>query len=100
VAEAPKAREAKRRWASQQSAQAREIGAIPPIEDVERRARCANSLQAFCETYNPDAFYLGWSDDHLRAIARIEEAVQYGALYAFAMPRGAGKTSLCRMASL
>ena len=94
------ARETKRKWASQQSAQAREIGAIPAIADIERRSACAHSLRRFCETYNPDAFTLAWSDDHLRAIARIEEAVEHGALYAFAMPRGAGKTSLCRMASL
>lgn len=33
-------------------------------------------------------------------IARLEEAAQQGALYAFAMPRGSGKTTVCRMAAL
>lgn len=82
------------------SSASREIGDIPDIADIERRERCRRSLRAFCETYNPDAFTLGWSDDHLRAIARIEEAATLGALFALAMARGSGKTTLCRMATL
>lgn len=82
------------------SAAGRDIGPIPEIADVRRRARCRKSLRKFCETYNPQAFALGWSDDHLRVIARIEEAATRGALYAFAMPRGSGKTTICRMAAL
>lgn len=83
-----------------QSLTGRDIGSIPPIANVERRASCADSLRLFCETYNPDAFSLGWSADHLRVIARIEEAVMYGALYALAMPRGSGKTTIARTAAL
>lgn len=82
------------------SAKGREIGAIPDIADVNRRERCRGSLRHFCETYNPKAFALGWSPDHLKAIARIEEAVTGGALFAFAMARGSGKTTLCRHAAL
>lgn len=83
-----------------QSQRGREIGRPPRIANVRRRARCRNSLRFFCETYNPDAFSLGWSDDHFRGIARIEEAAKHGALFAFAWPRGSGKTTLCRMAML
>lgn len=54
----------------------------------------------FCEAYNPEAFSLAWSGDHLKAIARLEEAATRGALYAFAMPRGSGKSTLSRMAAL
>lgn len=82
------------------SVKGREIGDIPDIADPERREACAKSLRLFCETYNPEAFYLGWSDDHLKAIDRIEEAVTRGALFALAMDRGKGKTTLCRMAAL
>lgn len=82
------------------SAAGRDIGAVPAIANVRRRSRCRTSLRLFCETYNPQAFALGWSADHLEAIARIEEAATLGALYAFAMPRGAGKTTICRMAAL
>jgi len=55
---------------------------------------------AVLRTYNPRAFNLGWSPDHLKVIARVEEAVTGGALFAFAMARGSGKTTLCRMAAL
>ena len=54
----------------------------------------------FCETYFPTAFDRAWSDDHLRVIAKIEEAVLRGGLFAFAMPRGSGKTLLARTAGL
>jgi hypothetical protein len=82
------------------SQKGREIGAIPEIADPDRRERCAKSLRLFCESYNPEAFSLGWSDDHLRAIDRIQEAATLGALFAFAMARGSGKTTLCRTAAL
>lgn len=93
-------REAKRKWAAQQSSANREIGPIRPIADPKRRARCRKSLRKFCETYNPSAFNLQWSDAHLKAIARIEEAAVHGAMFAFAMPRGSGKSTICRMAAL
>src|SRR5580765_7930691 len=93
-------RERKAREFTATSRSGRDIGFIPPIADVERRAACRTSLRIFCETYNPDAFAIAWSPDHLRMIARLEEAAQQGALYAFAMPRGSGKTTVCRMAAL
>lgn len=96
--------ESQKRTAAQrsrvQSLAGRDLGEIPAIADLERRTRCRSSLRVFCETYNPEAFYLGWSTNHLKAMSRIEEAVGGGALYAFAMPRGSGKTTLCRMAIL
>jgi hypothetical protein len=84
----------------EQSKQSREIGEPIDIADVGRRESCRESLRLFCETYNPEAFALGWSEDHLRVIARIEEAATLGALYALAMPRGSGKSTICRMAAL
>ena len=78
----------------------RDIGELPRIKDVQRRDACRFDLKLFCETYNPEAFYFGWSPDHVKVIERIEEAVLQGALYAFACPRGAGKTTICRMACL
>ena len=82
------------------SSKARDIGPTPNIANVQRRARCRKSLKLFCETYNPRAVFWDWSADHLKAIARIEEAVTTGALYAYAMARGSGKSVLCRMAAL
>jgi type II secretory pathway predicted ATPase ExeA len=54
----------------------------------------------FCETYFAAAFHRAWSDDHLRVIGRIEKAVRDGSLFALAMSRGSGKTTLARRSSL
>jgi len=43
---------------------------------------------------------LPWSKDHLEAIRRIEQATLRGGLFAMAMPRGSGKTSLALAAAL
>lgn len=93
-------REAAAEQSRRQTEAGQDIGEIPPIANVKRRARCRKSLKAFCETYNRSAFSMAWSDDHLNAIARIEEAATLGALYALALPRGSGKTTLARMAAL
>ena len=93
-------RDAELQRRNEASAKGRDIGGIPLVGDPDRRESCRLSLRLFCETYNPEAFHFGWSGDHLEAIARIEEAAITGALYAFAMPRGSGKTTICRMAAL
>jgi hypothetical protein len=72
-----------------------EIGAPPPVSDPQRRERCRRDFRKFCEEYFPEIFYLPWSADQLKVIAKIERAVLAGELFAFAMPRGDGKTSLC-----
>src|SRR5690349_20313945 len=75
------------------SVKGREIGPIPDIEDPDRRERCMSSLRLFCDTYNPAAFQLGWSEAGERSIRRMEEAIDLGALFAFAEARGSGKTT-------
>jgi len=76
--------------------EAQNIGQIPEIENVERREKATKDFRFFCETYFPDVFYLPWSDDHLKVIAKIEQSVLHGGLFAFAMPRGSGKSALTR----
>ena len=78
----------------------RDIGSIPPVRDVPRRDSCERSFRLFCETYGSESFLLAWSPDHLTAIAKIESAVLRGELFAFAMPRGSGKSTLCTWACL
>jgi hypothetical protein len=98
---APATRRAQQARISRESSQSdRDIGRVPDIANVRRRSRCRGSLRLFCQTYNPAAFSLAWGPDHLTAIARIEESATLGALFAFAMARGSGKTALCRMAAL
>ncbi len=77
-----------------------DIGEIPPIADPKRRESCRSDLAKFCRTYNPDVFYMGWADYHRDAIARLQETILQGTMFAFAMPRSGGKTTLCRMAVL
>ncbi|MBT5610095.1 MAG: hypothetical protein HOJ57_29410, partial [Lentisphaerae bacterium] len=82
------------------SAAGRDIGGLPEVVDPERRERCRTSFRSFCEAYFMLTFHLEWSDDHLRVIAKIEQAVLHGGLFAMAMPRGSGKSSLAECACL
>ena len=74
---------------------ARDIGDLPAVANPKRRDKCAKDFRKFCETYGAESFPLAWSDDHLRAISKIEHAVLKGELFAMAMPRGSGKSTLC-----
>jgi hypothetical protein len=78
----------------------RDIGELPAVVNPDRRARAAESFQFFCETYFPQTFHLAWSPDHLKVIAKIETAVIHGGLFALAMPRGSGKTTLAECACM
>lgn len=78
----------------------REIGEIPACADPKRRAKCEKSLALACKTYHAKTFALEWSPDHLIALERIQTAIMRGGLFALAMPRGSGKTTLCEIATL
>jgi hypothetical protein len=93
-------RERARQRNAQLSLSGRDIGEIPPVADPGRKAACSSSFRSFCERYFPQTFQLAWSEDHLRVIERIENAVLEGGLFAMAMPRGSGKTSLCEIGCL
>jgi hypothetical protein len=82
------------------SAAGRDIGSPPAVVDPARRDSCRLDFRLFCETYAAESFPLAWSPDHLTAIGKIEAAVLRGELFAFAMPRGSGKTTLCEWACL
>jgi len=73
---------------------AAEISPFPPIVDPERRAAGGESLRHFCEIYRSEAFTLCWSEDHIRIIDKIDSTVRYGGLFAHAMPRASGKTTI------
>jgi hypothetical protein len=78
----------------------RDIGELPAVVDPVRKERAKNDFRFFCEAYFPQTFHLPWSPDHLKVIARIEQAVIHGGLFALAMPRGSGKTSIAECACL
>lgn len=76
---------------AQKSLTARDIAPLPEVQNKRRRSSCKKDFKKFCLTYFPETFYLGFSPDHLKAIAKIETAVIDGGLFALAMPRGSGK---------
>jgi hypothetical protein len=77
---------------------AQDIGQLPEVENPSRKIESLSSFKIFCETYFKDVFYLSWSPDHIHVINKIERAVLEGGLFALAMPRGSGKSSLCQVA--
>ena len=78
----------------------RDIGELPAVADPERKESCRFDFRKFCETYFPEVYNLEWSDDHLRAIEKLQKAVLEGGLFALAMARGSGKSSLTETAAI
>lgn len=93
-------RERARARSADLSLSGRDIGELPPVVNVDRKAAAERGFRYFCEAYFAPTFSLPWSPDHLKVIAKIEQAVLEGGLFAMAMPRGSGKTSLCETACL
>jgi hypothetical protein len=87
-------------WNKSRSAAARDVGKIPKPCNPARAKKAAKNFKEFCEIYGAESFPLAWSADHLRAIEKIERSVLKGELFAFAMPRGSGKSTLCEWACL
>jgi len=79
---------------AEKSRKGREIGEIPAPADKARREACRHDLKLFCETYLRYLFRLAWSRDHLKAVRKTQNAILEGGLFALAMPRGSGKSTL------
>ncbi len=78
----------------------RDIGELPSVVEPIRKERASRDFQFFCESYFPLTFHLAWSHDHLKVISKIENAVLHGGLFALAMSRGSGKSSLAEVACI
>ena len=83
-----------------ESAAIRDIGDIPAVVNPQRRERCASNLRLFLETYFATAFYRKWSPDHLIALDKLQKSIAQSGLFALAMPRGSGKSTMCKRAIL
>ena len=94
------AKERARARSAGQARTGRDIGPLPAVADRARKESCCKNFRLFCELYFATLFFLGWSDDHLKVIARIERVVLEGGLLALAMPRGSGKSTLAEIAAL
>jgi hypothetical protein len=103
-AETAEAYQARLDWQSDKNRKAtialRDFGKIPKPADGRLRGYCRRRLAKFCKTYLGATFCLEWSPDHIKVIKSIERAVLKGGLFALAMPRGSGKTSLTEAAAL
>ena len=93
-------KEAARKRSAAVSAAGRDIGEIPDIVNPSRKNACRRDLMRFLKTYFPQKFKLSWSEDHKIVIRKIEEAVLRGGLFALAMPRASGKTTICERAAI
>ena len=88
------------RRSSERSLEGRDIGELPAVGNEERKESCRLDFRKFCETYFPEVYVLEWSEDHLRAIEKIQKSVLKGGLFALAMSRGSGKSSLTETAAI
>jgi hypothetical protein len=91
-------RERERVRSAQLTLSGQDIAPLPPVKNPTARAEADCSFRRFCERYYSNLFHLAWSEDHLRVIAKIERIVRFHEMLAVAMPRGSGKTTLCKIA--
>lgn len=96
-------RERNRKNQAEKSAKSRDLGEIPPPKNAKRREDSRRDLKLFCESYlssstkgkgSKPLFGLAWSKDHLKALKKTQAAILEGGLFALAMPRGSGKTTI------
>ncbi len=78
----------------------RDIGELPAVVDPARRAAALEHIEAFCLTYLAASFFRPFSRSHRKAAKKIERAVERGGSFAYAMPRGFGKSTLAKAACL
>ena len=78
----------------------RDIGELPDVVDPERKKKCERDFRLFCKEYFPELFALEWSPDHLKVIKKVEQAVLHGGLFAMALPRGSGKSTITEVAAI
>lgn len=74
--------------------------ADPEPKVKAQRTRLEKSLTAWMKHHGGEAFDRPFSADHKKCIAKIEAAVNDGGLFALAMPRGHGKSTILKWATL
>lgn len=74
--------------------QANNLAPLPAVAEPQRRADCEFDLQKFCETYMRNRFDLKWASFHLDMFDMICKSLDMGGQYAYAMPRGSGKSTV------
>jgi len=95
-----KRRRDKKQWARNAAAARATLSGIPAVKNPTRREECGSDFRLFCETYRAEAFTVSWSPDHLSVLKQVETTTFDGGLFALAMPRGAGKTTITMTAAI
>lgn len=80
----------------EKSAAAREIGPIPDPLYVHEREQASQDLEYYLRVFKPAAFPLPFSSNHKRVITSLQRVLTEGGQQAIAMPRGTGKTTICK----
>jgi hypothetical protein len=80
-------------------ASARDIE-YPPPKNYRRRCRLEKDMGKWLKYYLPESFPLDWAEFHETAIHKQLISITEGGMFALALPRGSGKTTLCRGAAI
>lgn len=73
---------------------------VVPAASMRRRQRHGRKLESWLRYYLHEEFSLPFSDDHRKVIQALETSIKEGGLFADAMPRGDGKTTMAKGAIL
>jgi hypothetical protein len=86
-----------RKYQHEQTRMERDIAPLP-IDNIDwdLRNACKFDPKLFFENYLSATFYLDWSEDQLRCIEKTKRVFLSTYKFALAMPRGGGKTAICR----
>ena len=72
----------------------------PTPEALRRRKRYEASLVKWLPHYMPDTFPDRWGRVHIECCERLQECLVHGGSFAFAMPRGGGKSAIGKGAAV
>lgn len=72
----------------------RDIGEAPQCVHPEERAAAESDMAAWLKRYFADVYPLPWADHHREAMTRLSYSLGNPGYFAFAMPRGDGKTAI------
>ena len=76
------------------------LAGLPRIQNPKRKRTCAKTLEGFARTYLTHVFNIPLSDGQRADLETMQIVVLEGGRYAFASPRGDGKTSRVEAAIL
>jgi hypothetical protein len=76
------------------------LAGLPKVGNPKRKRECGESLELFAQAYLPHVFTMPLSEGQRADFATMQAAITTGGRYAFAAPRGDGKTSRVEAAIL